>query len=342
MKRWRLLRYLLPLIGLAVLAVVVWKSGPEVLWNQLINFNWRFIPVLSLSLVNYFLFATAWSLCLGPQGDSPKGGSPKQKNPSFWRLLKVKMIGEAVNATTPLNFAAGDPLRVYLLRGDIPWQGGTRSIVVDRSLYTLAVISFIAIGFGLFFSYWVLPVRMVFQLAGGLAVLFVAILSLFLVQRRGLFEVLLKIGDRIQATRRISPEKRKELLEVDHLIRQAYREGGWRVAAAFGCHFMTRCVMVAETALILYFLGLPLPVTALWGLTAMVPLCNFVFSFIPGSLGILEGVNGLVFYFMKLNPAIGVSLQIIRHLRSGFFVTTGWLLLSFYRARNKASSLSTV
>lgn len=324
LKKLKWLRFILPLLGIGILVGVVRKAGAHNLWLQIESFGWRFIPIIVLSGLNYIFFTISWWLCLDKE----------EKTFAFSKLLQVKMIGEAVNATTPLSFAAGDPVRIYLLRGVLHWKGGTRSVVVDRTLYIMAVLIFILSGFFFFLSH-MLPADMTSRLNTGLIVLVGALILLFMAQRKGLFGVALKVIDFLRMAHLISPHKRQELIEIDYAIRKAYRKGGWKIALSFAVHFLTRCVMVFETTLILYFLGSPLPFTLLWGLTAMVPLVNFVFGFLPGSLGVLEGMNGIAFYFLKIDPAIGISMQLIRRVRTLVWVVLGWTLFTLIKNKKQ-------
>ncbi|MDO8644262.1 MAG: flippase-like domain-containing protein [bacterium] len=328
MKRALKLRWLkifLPIIGLVILAGVVHRIGFHSLAGQLSHLGWNFFPILGLSVVNYFLFTVAWWLCLDRD----------EKTFSFWKLFKVKTIGEAVNAVTPLNWAAGDPVRIYLMRDELHWQGGTRSVVVDRTLYIFSVLVFIGIGTTLFLSYHVLPTDIFKQLMIGLGCLSVGFSFFFLIQRRGFFASLLKVARLLRLEKKIPEKRRTQLREIDLSIRQAYRRGGWKVIAALLLQFTTRCVMVLETTMILYSFGTFPRFGLLWGLTAIVPLVNLLFSFIPGSLGILEGMNGILFHFLNLNPATGVSLQLVRRMRAACWGIVGWAFLYFHRS-NKA------
>lgn len=323
MKKTTVLRVLAPIAGIVVLGIIVYQVGPASLWGNIQRLGWRLLPILSLSLVNYLLFTLAWRLCLQPEETPPR----------FGRLFRVKTIGEAVNASTPFNFAVGDPLRVYLLRGDVLWQGGTRSIVIDRTLYIAAVVTFILLGAILFFGHGIIPGRLLGPLLVSLAVLILALGGLAVLQRKGLFRFLLKVGDALRLTRRISALKREQLGEVDTLIKKTYRDHPGHLVAAFFAHFATRLVMIGETGLILHALNSPLPFGTVWALTAVVPLVNFTFNFLPGGLGVLEGVIGLIFLLLKFDPTIGVSLQLVRRIRSGCWVLLGWSLLLFSRGR---------
>ncbi|MDO8461686.1 MAG: flippase-like domain-containing protein [Deltaproteobacteria bacterium] len=327
MKSWRFLRYCLPVLGIGFLAFVIWRSGPVHLLNQIHKIGWNFFAVLLLSAINYFLFTIAWFLCL----------NPREPRPSFKDLFKVRTIGEAVNATTPLGFAAGDPVRGFLLKDRVAWQGLTRSIVVVRSVYIWAVVAFITVGVGFFIGTHLLSLALLTQLSSSLFLLFISLALMVFVQRRGLFSILLKGVAFVGMGEKISAIKREELAVVDEAIRQAYQTNRLRLVVAFLCHFATRCLMVVETAWILHFLGASLPFSALWAVTAMVPLVNFIFSFIPGSLGILEGMSGLAFSLLSLDPALGVSLQVIRRIRSGICVVIGWFLLLIFKSSKKGS-----
>ena len=68
-------------------------------------------------------------------------------------------------------------------------------------------------------------------------------------------------------------------------------------------------------------------------LTALAPMVNAVFTFVPGALGVMEGAYGAVLYLMGFNPAIGITIQIARRLRAAFWIGLGLLFLGAHERK---------
>ncbi|MBI2980847.1 MAG: hypothetical protein HYY44_00830, partial [Deltaproteobacteria bacterium] len=57
------------------------------------------------------------------------------------------------------------------------------------------------------------------------------------------------------------------------------------------------------------------------------------FFFFPGNLGINEGAFGLIFHFLGLDPAAGVSVELLRKVNSVFWVIAGGVVALTFRRR---------
>ncbi len=68
---------------------------------------------------------------------------------------------------------------------------------------------------------------------------------------------------------------------------------------------------------------------------AVIPVTNMIGGFVPGTLGVLEGVVSSLFFALHWNPADGVVLQIARRLRALFWISLGLLFIFLFKAKNK-------
>jgi len=50
-------------------------------------------------------------------------------------------------------------------------------------------------------------------------------------------------------------------------------------------------------------------------------------------------MNRILFHLLNLDPATGVSLQIVRRVRAGFWAIIGWGLLSFRRSKKQVEEV---
>jgi hypothetical protein len=96
---------------------------------------------------------------------------------------------------------------------------------------------------------------------------------------------------------------------------------------SFICHFSGRVLGAVEIAIIFMYLdGSPhFSLSVL--LASLTAVFHFIFAFFPGAIGIIETFYAGFFYYHGLNPALGFSMQLIRRLRSLFWVVLGIFLL---------------
>ena len=123
----------------------------------------------------------------------------------------------------------------------------------------------------------------------------------------------------------------KRLERLDDAIHDCYRHNREVFWEALSLHFLVRVVGVFEVYLIGRFLDIPMSFMAALFLTSVTPLINMLFAIIPNSIGVLEGSTALIFHWIGLVPADGVSLQIIRRLRSLIWTAIGLLVIATHR-----------
>ena len=101
------------------------------------------------------------------------------------RLFVARLVGEAVNAATPLAGMGGEPVKAWLLkrRHAIEYGESAASLVIARTVNLLALLPFAGIGLMLAASDPRLPGAYTTAAGIGLAVLAVATLAFFAVQR---------------------------------------------------------------------------------------------------------------------------------------------------------------
>ena len=100
------------------------------------------------------------------------------------RLFVARLVGEAVNAATPLAGMGGEPVKAWLLkrRHAIEYGESAASLVIARTVNLLALLPFAGIGLMLAASDPRLPGAYAAAAGTGLAVLAVATLAFFAVQ----------------------------------------------------------------------------------------------------------------------------------------------------------------
>ncbi|MBI4237453.1 MAG: flippase-like domain-containing protein [Deltaproteobacteria bacterium] len=320
MKR---LRLLLLVLGFALFLHLVQRIGFATVWTQLRRIGWWLLPIGVLGVLWHWLQAWAWQRILR-----------QRRRIALRSLYLIKVVGETINTITPAGFLGGDPMRIYLLRRHLPWIFGTASVVIDRTVQAMATL--VTIVMGVLLIYWRiphLPMNMRYGLPIVLIIACAFITYIFLHQQHGFFGFGLQLLKRFRIRRHIAPQRVEQVEELDRRIAEFYRHDPSGFWLALLLHWAGRMLGIVE----IYWIGHA--VNPLFGwpeafiLGALAPLINLVFSFIPGAFGVMEGAFSGALYLMHLPPALGVTIQIVKRLRSGLWILLGFVCLSLQDKR---------
>lgn len=301
------------------------EVGWENIFAYILRFRWRIIFILIFPLSWYGIQSFAWWRVLADDG----------VRVSLVHVFLAKISGEAINTITPVGFLGGDPYRVYVLQKKISTKYSASSVVVDRTMHVLAV--FLLLLTSLCAAYFYLPLPRLWQIFFPVftGAMFLAFVALVVFQKKGMFRFITRVLKKLHI-------KRQKLLEVEHKIEDLdkqvslfYQKHKGHFFEIMFLQYVGRFLGVVEIFLIVTLLGLKISFTACLFMASLTILINLVFVFIPGSLGVMEGGYGALFYLMKLNPVEGVAIQIVRRLRTFFWIFLGLLVILLYKPKRK-------
>lgn len=307
------------LVGLFIINGIIHKIGWHSILEQLRQLHGWIWPILGLGIFWNLGGTLAWRKVLNLQNCPIP----------FWRLLRTKIAGEAMNTMTPINFLGGDPLRIYMLRHSSPLTDVAASVVVDRMLQSVAIV--IAIFIGASFAILLipgLPLTVTFGMILFLLLTTGLIFFFFLRQKRGLFQSILELAKRLKIFPKKAEHHLPHAILLDKNIVQIYQNSHTAFWEILALHVAGRLFGVVE----IYWVGkivdpqFPLLVALL--LATVAPIINMMFTFIPGALGVLEGTYTGLLYLLGLNPALGITIQIVKRIRSLLWIGLGVLFIS--------------
>ena len=318
------LRYLFAAIGIGIFTFLIFKMGLQNIIDHLQRIGWWIVPTLALGPIWYLAYTFAWHQFLNPLSGYGRAGGTM----TIRELFRVKIIGEALNTLTPLNFVAGDPARAYLLRHRFPLAEGAASVVVDRTLHAISTLIIILIGTAAALTQLkFLPKNIKYGLPIVLTVAVIFVGFIFIHQHKGLFSFLADIARRFRIKKDFSTATLEKFEEVDGHIQDFYlknRKGFW---IAISSHLFGRFLGIIEIYIIGHAASSHFSLKTALLLGAAAPIINFTFAFIPGSLGVMESAYSAILYFLHFSPAVGLTIQIVRRLRAGLWVLTGFIFL---------------
>jgi len=308
-------------VGSLLFAYLIYRVGPWTILTHLWALGWK-LPIIFLPyLIVYLLDTEGWRYTLG------KGTLPFQK------LFAIRMAGEAFNHLTPLAYLGGEPLKASLLRRHgIPLDQGLASVVVAKTVMTLAQLIFVTWGIAL--ALWQVKTQgLVFAGSMALVVLGMPVLLLFTAQQRGLFAGLLKLMRKLKLPLSRLEKREGDFRSLDGHILSFYRQNRRGFAISFLLYFAGWTAGSLEVYLLLRFLGMPISLLTALSIEALSTLTKAAAFFIPASLGAQEGGNILIFLSFALSFQAGMTFSVVRRARELFWVALGLLSLASHKQR---------
>ncbi len=305
-------------LGLALLVWVVTQADLMEVWAHSRKLGWGLGVVLAIYFTAFLIDSLSWQLTFLTLGF---GGS--------WgvQLWKVRMVGEAVNGATPFAALGGEPVKAMLLNRHYGMAYGVTvaSLVLARTTNLLALMVFLAVGFGLMMDSALLPAGYTASAGIGLAALGIGVVLFFLVQR---FRVSSMTG-RWLARGRFGAWLDRALGHIheleDRLI-NFYGGHRLRFAAAFALALLNWMIGTAELYATLWFLGRPVTIAEAWIIEAGAQLVRAATFFIPASIGAQEGAFLLLCGAITGEGALGLAVALIRRLREIVWIAWGFAL----------------
>ena len=313
------LKPLLLLLGFGVVLGLFWQADLRGIWQVLQSLGpWAPVVLLPYGLV-YLMDTLGWRLTFG---------SHWPRHLSFARLIRIRWAGESVNNLVPSGYLGGEAVKVYLLhqRG-VAVGTGTTSVVISKTVQTLAQVLFIGLGALLGGVY--LPAGSALRPAmwattgSALAVL----LLLIGVQYLGFFQTISRAAA-LSKRLRVWCERHRQVIQgVDAGIRSFYhRQPGWFLLS--GAAYFTGWLCDAiELWLVSLWLGWPLDWPRAVAIEAFIGVAKALGSFVPASLGVQESGVVLLFRGFGLASNEALAYALLRRAREFIYALVGISLL---------------
>ena len=322
----RRLRTLLLILGVALLALVIAQVGLRTLVDQVRALSWR-LPLLLIPYALVTLLDTmGWKYAFGAQTGKLR----------FGPLLASRIAGEAVNLTMPSASLAGEPVKAYLLRRWIPLDEGIASVVIAKTVITLAQIPFALSGVALAVFVLTVPPRMIWALVAALVLGSAFTLVFYRIQIRGFFRWLLGILDRLNWCPAFLDARRGRLFALDRRIANFYQSHPREFGLSFIFHLLGWVTQSLEVYLALWLLGLSVTLAVAIAIEVLASVLKQAAFIVPGNLGVQEGGNVVIFAAFGFGAGTGLTFSLIRRLRELFFSGLGWLILFLLAPRAAA------
>ncbi len=314
LNRYQKLSLVWLLIGLVLFAFLVYRTGVSTIVSNIEVFGAYFLLLLLISGMRQVLRTFAWRYCI----------EREHRQVSLWELFKLRLVGDAITDLTFAGPVLGETAKTYAAGELMPLTFSLSSIFIENLLYSLAVIVFIISGAFVLLGRIAVPHQIrVATVAGILALVAPVLVAVFI------SGILHWLEERNWLPQRIArKEARLKLFESN--VYEFYgknRSGFWLIMPL---EVLANLGGVIEVYIILGVTfgvyGWPYAYLVEW----MNRVVNTVFAFVPLRVGIDEGSTALTLKSLGYASAAGVSLAIIRKVRTLFWIAVGLLLTAQY------------
>ena len=312
----KVLRVVLLLVGLGFLVLLVAENDPAAVLDSVRRLSWRILVILvfPMSLV-MALDALGWRYAF------------LHDRVPFGPLLATRLAGEAFNIVTPTAALGGEVVKAWLLRDRVPLEESVPSVIIAKTTITIAQGLFLLLGVALAVA-TLAGSRLLLAMEWLVALEVIALAVFIMMQTRGLVGWSARLLDRL-GIRRMSG--RATAARVDAALADFYRREPRRLALSILFHLAAWLLGIAETWLILWFLGIPVSLATATVIEAFGTGIRFATFLIPGSLGAQEGGYVVTFVALGLRGADGVTFGLVRRFRELVWVGIGLLLFAAMR-----------
>ena len=292
--------------------------------------QWWLALVGGIYFVAFLVDTVTWHLTLHPVPLDARW---------LYRLWKVRMAGEALNEALPLGGFGGEPMKLLVATRTYGLGGRhvTASLILARTINTLALVVFLGIGFAFVFHSPALPDSTKWAAGIGLAALTAGVLGFFAVQSYGVATRLIRLLDGAPFASKAAATL-EHIRAVDGRLAAFYRRDWPRFATAMGGAFANWALGALETFVILWVIGYPVTFFDAWIIEAATQLARAGAFFVPAAIGVQEGAFVLICGLLTGSPTAGLATALIRRLRQIVWMAWGLAIAAGFRRRRDFST----
>lgn len=326
--RWQLC---LLLLGLGLVGVLIYAAGPADVFRALRLLGWL-TPFVALPYLTSYILDTIgwwWVLTRGFAGPAHSGVAM----PSLLQLFAVRAAGEAINAITPTAYFGGEPVKAWLLhRRGVPLASGAASVLVSKTALMLTQGLFVLLGLLIALRRWHTAIPL--WAAASIGVLLACLTGVVLIglQRNGLFTVLLNLSRRVSGRKALLVEWEADVAALDGLLRGFYTGRVGDFLACCVLHFLGWVAGCFEVLLALRLLGVPLDFPTAFSIESLSGVAKLAAVIVPGSLGIQEGGQVLIFVAFGFGASLAMTFSLLRRGREMLWIGFGLSVLVHLQA----------
>ncbi len=315
---------LFTILGLGLFMVLLAHVGIDTIAGKIRLMGIGFLVLLLFSGTRYVLRTISWRLCI-----------EAEPRPGFFQLLRIMLVGEAFNDMSPAGPMLGDPVRVFGAKAHMSVQDSATSVVAERFIYSLSVVLFLLVG-AVLVPLGIAVSGVTRQVIA--ALIFSSLVSLLvpllLISRRYLL-----IGSLLDRLKSMRPgwlfieRWEHQLRSFETTLLDFFRIRRKLFLSVLSINLSAHLIGLCEAYFILKVTGTPVPLLTALFVEMSNRVAQAVCTFVPFGLGVEEGTAGAALHALGYGASAGVSLGVIRKIRTMFWVAVGLLLATPYAVR---------
>lgn len=320
------------LLGFSLLVYLIYFY-----WDQVkvsvTNVGYGFVFIVMLNLTRHFLRAASMYLAIHPE----------QRNFKYRSAVAARLGGEAVTFFTFTGPFLGDATKAVLLKRNVPLAQGASAVIIDNLLYYASVIIVVLAGIATLLYLYGSNSKTMTNVLIGIVVFSVVMFSALVAIVRFGVKPISWVLKKLEARNRLPGfilRREHHLMEVETNVFDFYNTRRRDFFTIFGISMFVHVISVCEVFLALRFLQGQASVPTAFIIESLTKVINAVFSFIPGTIGVYEGGNGVILRILGYTTAVGVALALVRRGAIFFSTFVGLLILLWRTAARGAKQLT--
>jgi uncharacterized protein (TIRG00374 family) len=318
-------RHAVVLLGVGLLAYLIFRAGPATLLHNVKAIGWGLLFVIALGGLAHVVKTCAWRLVL------------PSRSTKFSTTLALRLVSEAVGQLGIVGQVLGEAMRVSLLGPNVPVGSGISSVTLDRGIFIASGAAVTIVGLLTTLAFVALPgaVRTYAFVFTGVLIAFVAGLGLMIRRRVRFVSGTVSVLSRVPRLRNWFESKKQVIDSAEQEMLNFYHVSPGAFWLSVILNFLTHALAIAEVYFILLFMGVQVGAVGALILESLTKVINTVGSLNPGNVGTYEGGNMLIGRVLGLAGGTGLTLAICRRVRSIFWAIIGGLCLLWFSQRKE-------
>jgi glycosyltransferase 2 family protein len=311
--RW--IKTILLVLGIALLATLVYRVGAEPILATLRRLAWW-----QFALVCFPYAVITAADTLGWRFAFASDRAP------FWRLYGARLAGEALNLVTAIGAVGGEAVKAWLVRRDVGYDESVPSVVIAKTTLTIAQALFLLLGLAL--AWLILPANadLIRAMLWLLVVEVLAVAGFLGAQLSGLVA---RGGRLLKTFGAIADTGYAETL--DRALRDYYRHARGRFTLSIAFHLVGWMLGALDVLIIVWALDLDTSLATATVIEALGSAVRFATFLVPASLGPAEAANAAVFAALGFGAGAGLAFSFVRRARQVVWIVVGLVVLLVMR-----------
>ncbi len=308
--------------GFIILAVLFQSFGVEATFSRIRAIGWRFFLITGIFFFTNMFLTMAWWIIIPYD----------LKKSVFWKFMMARLAGDATTSINAISAFAGEPLKALYVRDILPLEIGLASVILDRMIrITAGILTSMT---GIFVALFIAKIP--YYLSIGMLLACIIMLFAFFHTAKnhsaGFFEYLLRFAPGRLLNKFMDTGRWEKIKAIDQEINRIFtgRENLNHFYISLALHYFA---IIISCTLEIYLIAGFLEIGA--GFTMLDAAFVYIFGliltsiifFMPANIGTSEGSYSLALSLLGFDPVFGLSIGIIRRLRTLVWSAVGIIIL---------------